>query len=152
MHDLRVLREQIEMLRDGIRRRGMLDTLAPVIERGQALEAERRTLIAAADERKALRNTNAQEVAKRKRAGEPADELIALGRSLGDGIAQLENELADVESRLNQVLLEIPNITLPDVPAGGEENNDGKRACDENRMRKVRDDAGSCVRGLYLQL
>src|SRR5262252_4830680 len=107
------------MLREGIRRRGMLDTLAPVIERGQALEAERRTLIAAADERKALRNSNAQDVAKRKRAGEPADELIALGRSLGDAIAQLENELAGVENALTQVLLEIPNITLPDVPAGG---------------------------------
>jgi len=101
----------------------MLDALAPVIDRGQELEAERRTLIAAADERKALRNTNAQEVAKRKRAGEPADELIALGRSLGDEIARLENELADVERGLNQVLLEIPNITLPDVPAGGEECN-----------------------------
>src|SRR5262245_60713393 len=111
------------MLRDGMRRRGMLDALAPVIDRGQELEAERRTLIAAADERKAARNTNAQEVAKRKRSGEPADELIALGRSLGDGITRLENELAGVESGLNQVLLEIPNITLPDVPAGGEECN-----------------------------
>jgi seryl-tRNA synthetase len=121
--DLRVLREQIDMLRDGMRRRGVFDTLSPVIDRGQALEAERRTLIAAVDERKALRNTNAQEVAKRKRAGEPADELIALGRSLGDEIGQLEQELAGVESALNQVLLEIPNITLPNVPAGGEECN-----------------------------
>src|SRR5262245_32192965 len=101
----------------------MLDALSPVIDRGQSLEAERRTLIAAADERKALRNTNAQEVAKRKRAGEPAEDLIALGRSLGDEIAKLENELTGVESALNQVLLEIPNITLPDVPAGGEEHN-----------------------------
>jgi seryl-tRNA synthetase len=118
-----VLREQIDALRDGMRRRGALDTLGPVIDRGQTLEAERRTLIAATDERKALRNTNAQEVAKRKRAGEPADELIALGRSLGDEIAKLEQELAGVESALNQVLLELPNVTLPDVPAGGEECN-----------------------------
>jgi len=118
-----VLREQIDVLRDGMRRRGALDTLGPVIDRGQTLEAERRTLIAATDERKALRNANAQEVAKRKRAGEPADDLIALGRSLGDAIAQLEQELAGVESALNQVLLEIPNITLPEVPAGGEECN-----------------------------
>jgi seryl-tRNA synthetase len=118
-----VLREQIEALRDGMRRRGMLDALEPVIARGQTLEVDRRTLIAAADERKALRNTNAQDVAKRKRAGEPADELIALGRSLGDEIAKLESDLAVVESGLNQVLLELPNITLPDVPAGGEECN-----------------------------
>jgi seryl-tRNA synthetase len=123
VHDLRVLREQVDQLRDGLRRRGALDGLAEVIERGQSLEVERRTLIAAADERKARRNTNAQEVAKRKRAGESADDLIALGRSLGDEISQLERELAGVEEQLRGVLLEIPNLTLPPVPEGGEDNN-----------------------------
>jgi Seryl-tRNA synthetase len=123
VHDLRVLREQIDLLRDGMRRRGVLDALAPVIDRGQGVERERRTLIQAVEERKAQRNTIAQDVAKRKRAKEDADELIAQGRSLGDEIAQLERELAAVEVELNRSLLEIPNITLPDVPAGGEEQN-----------------------------
>jgi seryl-tRNA synthetase len=123
VHDLRVLREQIDLLRDGMRRRGVLDALAPVIDRGQDAERDRRTLIQAVEERKALRNTIAQDVAKRKRAKEDADELIAQGRALGDEIAQLERELTAVEAGLNQALLEIPNITLADVPDGGEENN-----------------------------
>ena len=123
MHDLRVLREQIDLLRDGMRRRGMLDALGPVIERGEALDRERRTLIQAADERKAQRNASTQEVAQRKRAGETADDLIAQGRALGDEIARLERELATTEGRAAGVLLEIPNVTLADVPAGGEENN-----------------------------
>jgi seryl-tRNA synthetase len=123
VHDLRVLREQVDQLRDGLRRRGALDGLGAVVDRGQALEVERRTLIAAADERKARRNANAQEVAKRKRAGENADELIALGRALGDEISKLEGELGAAEERLKTVLLEIPNLTLSQVPAGGEENN-----------------------------
>ena len=123
MHDLRVLREQVDQLRDGLRRRGALDGLAGVLERGQSLEVDRRTLIAAADERKARRNANAQDVAKRKRAGENADELITQGRALGDEITRLERELATVEEQLRGVLLEIPNVTLPAVPAGGEDNN-----------------------------
>ncbi|MGE5730668.1 MAG: serine--tRNA ligase [Gemmatimonas sp.] len=123
MHDLRVLREQIDLLRDGMRRRGVLDALAPAIARGQDAERERRTLIQAVEERKAQRNTIAQDVAKRKRANEDADALIAQGRALGDEIAQLERELATVEAELNRALLEIPNITLPDVPEGGEERN-----------------------------
>lgn len=123
MHDLRVLREHLDHLRDAMRRRGMLEALEPAINRGHALDGERRTLIAAADERKARRNANAQDVAKRKRAGENADALIAQGRALGDEIAQLEQELARVEEALRGVLLEIPNMTLPQVPAGGEENN-----------------------------
>jgi len=54
---------------------------------------------------------------------ENADELIALGRALGDEIARLEQELAVAEESLKRVLLEIPNVTLPAVPAGGEEAN-----------------------------
>jgi seryl-tRNA synthetase len=123
VHDLRVLREQIDLLRDGMRRRGVLDALAPVIERGQNVERERRTLIQAVEERKAQRNTIAQDVAKRKRANEDAGELIAQGRALGDEIAQLERELATIEGELNRALLEIPNITLADVPDGGEEKS-----------------------------
>jgi len=123
VHDLRVLREQIDLLRDGMRRRGMLDALAPIIDRGQDAERERRTLIQAVEERKAQRNAIAQDVAKRKRAKEDADDLIAQGRALGDEISQLEGELAAVETELNRALLEIPNLTLPDVPGGGEEQN-----------------------------
>ena len=123
MHDLRVLREQVELLRDGLRRRGALDTLAPVVDRGVELERERRTLIQATEERKATRNANSQEVARRKRAREPADDLIAQGKALGDEIATLERELATVEAELQRVLLEIPNIPLPPVPGGGEEHN-----------------------------
>ncbi len=123
MHDLKIFREQLDLLRDGLRRRGALDALAPVLDRGVSLEKERRTLIQAVEERKAARNANAQEVAKRKKAKEDADELIAQGRALGDEIGRLEGELGGVEAELQRLLLEIPNITLPAVPEGGEEHN-----------------------------
>ena len=123
MHDLRVLREQVDLLRDGLRRRGALEALAPVVDRGIELERERRTLIQATEERKAARNANAQEVAKRKRAKEPAEDLIAQGKALGDEIAKLERDLDAVESQLQRTLLEIPNLPLSQVPEGGEEQN-----------------------------
>ena len=123
MHDMKVLREQIDLLRDGMRRRGMLDTLAPVIDRGETLDRTRRELIQATDERKAQRNATSAEVARRKRAGEPADELIAQGRALGEEIARLERELNEAEESLRRVLSEIPNIPLAAVPDGGEEKN-----------------------------
>jgi seryl-tRNA synthetase len=123
MHDARVFREQVELLRDAMRRRRKLDELAPVLKRGVALELERRTVIQAVEERKAARNAASQEVARRKKAGEAADDLIASGRALGEEIQRLENELARAEAELRDVLLGVPNITLPDVPEGGEEAN-----------------------------
>jgi seryl-tRNA synthetase len=123
MHDARVFREQVEPLRDAMRRRQKLDELAPLLDRGVALELERRTIIQAVEERKAARNTNSQEVARRKKARESADELIASGRQLGEEIQRLEDELSAAESELRNILLAVPNMTLADVPEGGEEAN-----------------------------
>lgn len=123
MHDARVFREQVELLREGMRKRQKLDELAPLIDRGIALELERRSIIQAVEERKAARNVSSQEVSRRKKAGEPADDLIASGRQLGEEIQRLEAELSTAESELRDILLGIPNVTLPDVPAGGEEAN-----------------------------
>jgi seryl-tRNA synthetase len=133
MHDPRVFREQVELLRDAMRRRRKLDDLAPLLDRGVALELERRTIIQAVEERKAVRNANSQEVARRKKAGESADELIASGRELGESIQKLEGELATAESELRDILLGLPNITLPDVPEGGEEANKVVRTWGEPR-------------------
>lgn len=123
MHDIRVLRDQMDELRAALERRGALDTLRPVLESAERLERDRRTMIQAVEERKAARNSASQEVARKKRAKENADELIARARDLGDEIAKLEMELAEVEQGLQKLLYEIPNITLSDVPSGGEDNN-----------------------------
>jgi len=123
MHDIRVLREQMDVLRGALDRRGALEGMAPVLERAEHLERERRAMIQAVEERKAARNTASQEGARRKRNKEDADEVIKRARDLGDEIATLEQELAGVEQELERILLEIPNITLPQVPSGGEDAN-----------------------------
>jgi seryl-tRNA synthetase len=123
MHDVRSLRDQLDELRRAMQRRGKLDLIGPLLDEGATLEQERRTLIQAGEERKAARNASSQEVARRRKAGEDAADLITLGRELGDEIRRLEEELAVVESRVRDILLSLPNVTLPDVPAGGEEAN-----------------------------
>jgi seryl-tRNA synthetase len=123
MHDARVFREQLDALRDAMRRREKLDDVGALIDRGVALDAERRTTIQAVEERKAARNANSQEVARRKKAKEDADGLITFGRELGEEIQRLEHELARIEAELSDILLGVPNVTLPDVPAGGEAAN-----------------------------
>jgi len=123
MHDLKSLRDQIDVLRDGMRRRGKLDQIGPLIDRAEALDRDRRLNIQAVEERKAARNTATQEVARRKKAKENADDVVAQSRALGEEISRLEAELTTYESDLERIMLEIPNVTLPDVPTGGEECN-----------------------------
>ena len=123
MHDVKLVRERLGDLREAMRRRDALATLEPQLDRLAGLERDRRVVIQAVEERKATRNATTQEVARRKKAGEPADELIAQGRTLGEEIARMERERADAELALDGILLGLPNITLPEVPAGGEEHN-----------------------------
>ena len=42
MHDLRVFREQLDQLREGMRRRQKLEAVTPLIEQGIELDAARR--------------------------------------------------------------------------------------------------------------
>jgi len=117
-----MVREHIDALRAGMRRRGANDALS-TIDRAAELDKWRRETIQAVEERKAARNAISQQVGQRKRGGEAADDLQQQSRALGEEIAQLDQELAKVESQLSSILLELPNITLDQVPAGGEENN-----------------------------
>ena len=73
MHDLRMVRDEVDALRDGMRRRGKLDEFAPLIDEAVQLDRERRAGIQAVEEKKAQRNATTQEVARRKRAKEDAD-------------------------------------------------------------------------------
>src|SRR6476620_1160573 len=114
-----MVRENIDALRAGLRRRGALDALSPVLDRAITLDKTRRETIQAVEERKAARNTVTQQVGQRKRAGEPADNLQQQSRALGEEIARLDRELAETEKELSSLLLELPNITVDQVPAGG---------------------------------
>lgn len=134
MHDLKILREGVELLRDGMRRRGKLDAFGPVIDRAETLDRDRRALLAAVEGKKAERNSASQEVARRKKAGgADAAELIVRTRALGDEIAELEKHYSDAFSELERLQYDLPNIPLPDVPEGGEEANTVVRSWGEPR-------------------
>ncbi|MFI5311803.1 MAG: serine--tRNA ligase, partial [Gemmatimonadales bacterium] len=123
MHDPRMVRDQAGVLREGMRRRGSLDTHGPVIDRAERLDRDRRSTIQAVEEKKAARNATSMEVARRKKSGEDAGDLVASARALGEEITQLERQLASAQDELDAILLEIPNVTLPEVPEGGEAEN-----------------------------
>ncbi len=123
MHDLKLLRDGADLLREGMRRRGKLDTLGPLVDRAVALDRDRRRLLVSIEEKKAERNSASQEVARLKRARENADELITRTRALGDEIAELEKRYADTFGELERLQYDLPNIPLDEVPEGGEEAN-----------------------------
>ncbi len=133
MHDLRLLRDQPDAVRDALRRRGVLDAMAATLARGEALERQRRASIRAEEDKRAESNAITQEVRRRKQQGEPVDDLIDRGRVLSAELDRLQGERADVEAAFTKIVAELPNIPLADVPAGDERANAVIRAWGEPR-------------------
>src|SRR3954469_13462895 len=105
-----MVREHIDALRSGMRRRGALDALSPTIDRAVELDKSRRETIQAVEERKAARNAVTQQDGQRQRAGDAADDLQQQSRALGDEAARLNRKLAETETQLSSILPELPNI------------------------------------------
>lgn len=123
MHDLRMVRDQVAQLREGMRRRGKLAQHGPEIDEAEALDRARRAAITAVEEKKARRNAVTQDVGRLKKAKLDAEAPMAEARALGEEIAALEAQLAPMQERLDALLLSIPNVPLPDVPEGDESHN-----------------------------
>lgn len=116
MIDIRAIREHPEAVRDALARRDA--SLAERVGAAEAFDQRRRALLVEVEQLKARRNAQSTEVARRKKAGEPADALLEELKGLSDRIKSLDAETADVDRSLEELLLQIPNLPLPDVPVG----------------------------------
>jgi len=114
--DIRLIRETPAAVQAALARRepGLGERVVAVA----GLDERRRALLVDVEQLKAQRNAQSAEVARRKKAGEPADALLGDLKALSDRIKALDAETADVDHALEEILLQIPNLPLPDVPVG----------------------------------
>jgi len=120
--DLRALREAPEAVREALERRGdgaVAEALASIV----TCDRRRRELVTTADAKKAERNAASGEIARLKQAGDDVAAHTAALRALSRQIKELDEALRAVEAELDERLLRLPNLPLPEVPAGGAEHN-----------------------------
>lgn len=114
MLDMKFVRENPELVMDAMRKRNANVNLDEFLE----LEKKRRELTLQVEALKSQRNAVSQEIGKMKKAGENADAQMAEVRALGDKIAEDDKELKDIEARLKEILMTIPNMPAADTPVG----------------------------------
>ena len=120
MLDIRLIRDNPELVRDAIRRRGQ-DT-AP-LEALLRADERRRALLIQVEGLRADRNRVSEQIGTIKQAGGDASEMVAQMRTVGDRIKELEADLGEVEAEQERLALEIPNIPDESVPAGTSEDD-----------------------------
>lgn len=122
MIDLRLLRTDPERTRESLLRRGD-DTLGPALDAVLALDRRWRAAVTEVEQLKAARNAQTEEVARKKRAREPADDLLAELKASAERVKALDAETRELEEALHQALLRIPNLPHPAAPTGSAEAN-----------------------------
>ncbi|HVK04752.1 MAG TPA: serine--tRNA ligase [Armatimonadaceae bacterium] len=119
MLDIRRIRTEPDAVKAALAKRG---EIAGTIDDLLAIDVDRRKLLTESETLKAEQNRLGPEIAKRKRAGEDASELLARSTALKAAIAESEERLKAADEAQETLLAKLPNTPDESVPAGGEED------------------------------
>ncbi|MGE5437558.1 MAG: serine--tRNA ligase [Syntrophothermus sp.] len=114
MLDLKFIRENPELVEQGITNKNEPSRVKELLE----LDVKRREYIQKTEELKAKKNQVSAEVAKIKKSGGDASEIINEMKGIGDEIKEIDDKLKDVEEKVNSILMYIPNLPHSSVPVG----------------------------------
>src|SRR5271155_3888915 len=121
MLDVRLLRENPEGIRKDLRKRGWLDKL-PLVGEAAAGDGEWRQAKRRVDDLRHSQNKLTAEVAGLKRAGKDPKEKLAEVKGIPQEIATLEKRADELQARVREILMSLPNILHESVPVGPDES------------------------------
>ncbi len=133
MIDLKLFRQNPEAFRRSILRRRDPTVAQAMVAIGE-LDGRWRAMLGQVEALKAQRNAASDEVARRKRAKESADDLMGELKASGERVKALDAEVRVVEEALHDAAMRIPNLPHPAAPDGDETANRVVRTWGEPRQ------------------
>jgi len=118
--DLKKLREEAEIFKEALRKRGQPDELVDEI---LEFDERRRKLITKLNSLRAERNRLSKEVSKAKKEGKDPREIIEQSKRIGEEIRDMEREISSVKEKLESLLLTFPNVPHVSTPVGESEKD-----------------------------
>ena len=127
MLDIKLIRENPELVRQSLEKRGDSFALDSILE----IEGRYRNLLRQTEGLRANHNETSKQLGQSK---ERPPQLIAQMRQLGDQISSLQQQTKEAKAELDSLLLELPNMPHPSVPLGtGAADNVVVRTCGKPR-------------------
>jgi seryl-tRNA synthetase len=126
MLDIQALRNDLDGVVSQLKKRGFEFDSASFT----ALENERKTVQTRTQELQAKRNNTSKQIGFAKSKGEDVSAIMAEVAGLGDQLKADEARLVEIQTDLQNILLNVPNLPHESVPAG-------KSEADNVEVRKV---------------
>ncbi|HET8815807.1 MAG TPA: serine--tRNA ligase [Solirubrobacterales bacterium] len=114
MLDLKAIRSDPERFKAALARRGAAEQLDELL----GLDARRPELLPEVENAQAERKLLSKQIGERKQAGEEADELMATVQALKERVESAKEELEQIELKLGELAIALPNVPDPDAPEG----------------------------------
>lgn len=120
MLDIKRIREDFDGVKKAVERRGQGDF---GIDKVPELDKKRRELLAVVEQMKNKQSTDSKKIPQMKKEGKDTAELMAEMKKLSDEIKTYDAQVSDVEKKLKDALLNIPNTPAADVPMGVDDSD-----------------------------
>ncbi len=122
MLEMKFIREHPDTVKADLQRRGAIDKLAWVDGLLQN-DQKWRSLQVQANALRQQRNKLTEQIAKLRKQGQDAAPVMREAEAIPDKIRELEQEAGNVRERINQTLMQLPNIMHESVPTGKDEHD-----------------------------
>ena len=123
MLDLKFVCENSEVVRENLSQRGSLKNDDPKLKKLLKSNDERKKIIGEVERLRQTQNQVSKEIAATKDKSSVKDKIDEM-KKVSDKVKDLSQKLSDIETTMNAVLLELPNITHASVSQGkNKENN-----------------------------
>ncbi|MDA8210821.1 MAG: serine--tRNA ligase [Clostridia bacterium] len=114
MLDIKFVRNNPQAVKAALAKRG--NTVS--IEAFLSSDEERRKRLVDVEQLKNKRNVVSQEIGKLKQSGQPAEDLVLEMRNVSQQIKDMDEEIKQIEEKLEYMILTIPNMPNESVPVG----------------------------------
>ena len=122
MLDIKLIRENPELVRENLKRRGDPENLRMLDE---LIDCDRkwRQLLTELNELRHQRKTITMEIAALKKKGEDVGDRISKAKAVDAEITRLEKKVSDLEEKKHNLLMRLPNLLHESVPFGRDEHD-----------------------------
>ena len=120
MLDIKRIREDFDGVKKAVESRGKGDF---GIDKVREYDVERRKLLAEVDQMNNQQSTSSRQIPVLKKEGKDTTELMAEMKQLSEKIKVLDGQVSEVEAKLRDALLNIPNTPYKDVQEGADDSD-----------------------------
>ena len=130
MLDIKFVRENPEIVKENIKKK-FKDSKLPLVDEVIALDEQKRAAISEASDLRANRNKISREIGVLMGKGEKekAMEMRALVNEQAARLSELEKIEAELEVKVRDIMMKIPNIIDPSVPIGKDDEENVEVMC-----------------------